>query len=258
MTLQTQSYQSPLPSSHDLLSSWHSPFLNTQPFLNITISTYINQSNIANTGIRSFDDKNHSLGGVADERLTQIWRTGVELFEKLRLVEEVCSWYRINIHYFAINWCMPVMVEHSTEKCLKSSSSLKQCPISSLQSSFSEHISQRVKIVFQPKWITRIQTSHWLFFVFNRSWFTAIQDNIIIFDSIWCSYSKWSLSFFELSQKELVPVFKTIVRFTWITFFVLRTNNCIFFELLDWTIHEVPFHSYKLKKWEFPTSCHIR
>ncbi len=64
MTLQTQNYQS---------------------------GTYNNQSNIANIGIRSFDDKNHSLGGVADERLTQIWRTGVELFEKLRLVEEVCS-----------------------------------------------------------------------------------------------------------------------------------------------------------------------
>ena len=81
----------------------------------------------------------------------------------------------------------------------------------------SEHVSEGVNIILQPKIIALLNVELWLGRINERSGFTCVDYDVIVMHSSGRAQSDRSCSDFELPKKPLVPVVESIVRLCGVT-----------------------------------------
>lgn len=178
----------------------------------------VNDSDFTNLLILGLYNHNHPCSYCTQKWLAFFRRTFI-IRNKLRLVKVICPINGINFLNSPVNRGMPSMIGQCTQKSLVNSSSIEMLSqIVFIVLKAPEHIGKGIAVIFEPKLIFVLDIKNWLRGKGQRSRFARINNNIVLIEALGCSFSNRPHSFFEFSQKPLVPARETVMRRIRITF----------------------------------------
>lgn len=171
-----------------------------------------NDSDFANEIVVSVDDEDLACGHCAEEGLAVVRGSLVELLQKLGLVEEVGALDGVDVLDDSVHGGVPSVVVEGREEGLVDGSAHEVLGVVLLvQVLRSEHVAQRVLVVFEPELISQLDVEAGLGRVGEGGGLAGIHDHVLRGEAFGSALPNGPLPFFELPEKPLVPVFEAVV-----------------------------------------------